>query len=192
MDLPNIGIVGKMGAGKTTVAKYLEDKYGYQRTSLAEPMRQIVKEFFGVEDKSDPRYRRLMQKLGTDWFRSEDKNVWIRHLLKRCVGSGCVVDDVRFLNEAKVLQGEGWVLLYIDINDEVRLERMRVRGDDFDADMLKHESEAEVELICGQVKPLWVVGNNGDLAALCSVIDKAMEQLLRGWQGGRTSLCFGT
>jgi len=177
MDLPNIGIVGKMGAGKTTVAKYLEDKYGYQRTSLAEPMRQIVKEFFGVEDKSDPRYRRLMQKLGTDWFRSEDKNVWIRHLLKRCVGSGWVVDDVRFLNEAKALQGEGWVLLYIDINDEVRLERMRARGDDFDADMLKHESEAEVELICGQVKPLWVVGNNGDPAALCSVIDKAMEQL---------------
>lgn len=185
MGLPNIGIVGKMGAGKTTVAKYLEDKYGYQRTSLAEPMRQIVKEFFGVEDKSDPRYRRLMQKLGTDWFRSEDKNVWIRHLLKRCVGSGWVVDDVRFLNEAKVLQGEGWVLLYIDINDEVRLERMRARGDDFDADMLKHESEAEVELICGRVKPLWVVGNNGDQAALCSVIDEAVEQLLRGWQGGQ-------
>jgi len=45
MGLPNIGIIGKMGAGKTTVAKYLEDKYGYQRTSLAEPMRQIVKGF---------------------------------------------------------------------------------------------------------------------------------------------------
>jgi len=183
--LPNICIAGKMGAGKTTVAKYLEEKYGYKRTSLAEPMRQIVKEFFSLEDKSDPRYRRLMQKLGTDWFRSEDKEVWIRHLLKRCEGAGWVVDDVRFMNEAKILMKNGWILLFVESQDHVRYDRLVKRGDSFDVDMLKHASEAEVDLIRQRiVDGIWKtpqsciwLGNHYNLDGLYGLVDSVMERL---------------
>lgn len=178
--LPNIGIIGKMASGKTTVAKYLEKHYGYKRASFADPMRDIVKDIFDVEDKSDPRYRTLMQKLGTDWFRSEDENVWVKHLLKRCTGTGWVVDDVRFLNEAGELYANNWVLVYLYSPEAVRKHHAtKVRGDDTEqfTETCGHASESEVDQIPDRVPIHWIVPNNRSLEELYEHIDRIMAAM---------------
>jgi dephospho-CoA kinase len=145
----NIGLIGKFGSGKTTAAEYLVKEYGYNRMSLADPMRKIVKDIFGVESKTDPRYRRLMQKLGTDWFRSEDKDVWVKHLLRRVEKETrpVVVDDVRFPNEAATLAARGWYIVYLDCSLEVRTQRCISRDGHFDESTLNHPSETGVDEI---------------------------------------------
>ena len=145
----NVGIIGKMGSGKTTAANFLVEKHGFVKMSLADPMRQITKEIFGIESKTDPRYRRIMQKLGTDWFRSEDPDVWVRYLLKRVEQETrpVVVDDVRFPNEAITLNRCGWKLVYLDCPYEVRKKRCLQRDGQFDESALEHPSETGVDEI---------------------------------------------
>ncbi len=150
----NIGVIGRYCSGKDTIAEYLVRKYNYKRIALADPIRQIMKDFFGIENKSDPRNRKYAQIIGTN-FRSLDKEVWINYLLKKVkqVDKPVVVSDVRFVNEAeKFLEcndlGETkWELIYLNCPDEVRIERAKARDGYFNPETLNHESEMEVEKI---------------------------------------------
>lgn len=150
----NIGVIGRYCSGKDTIAEYLVRKYNYKRIALADPIRQIMKDFFGIENRSDPRNRKYAQIIGTN-FRSLDKEVWINYLLKKVkqVDKPVVVSDVRFVNEAeKFLEcndlGETkWELIYLNCPDEVRIERAKARDGYFNPETLNHESEMEVEKI---------------------------------------------
>ena len=144
---PNIGLIGKLGSGKTTAAKHIATEYCYKRYSLAAPMREIVRIVYPHMDKKDPRYRQLMQKLGTDWFRSYDEDVWVNVLLFRTSleTHPVVVDDVRFVNEARTLLEKGWLLIYIDTSDEVRKQRCVERDGHWVESVLYHPSETQVE-----------------------------------------------
>jgi dephospho-CoA kinase len=145
----NIGIIGKFGSGKTTASNYIIEEYGYKRFSLAEPIKWIMKEFLYIENKTDPRYRKTVQTIGTDWFRSIDDLVWVKYLMKRVNRSKCraVVDDVRFVNEADTLLEDGWLLIYLDCPDDVRRRRCIERDGTFDENTLKHPSETGVDEI---------------------------------------------
>lgn len=46
-----IAFVGNAGSGKDTACHYLRDNYGYQHTSLAEPLKQMAKIAFGFSDE---------------------------------------------------------------------------------------------------------------------------------------------
>jgi len=144
----NIGLIGKLGSGKTTAAKHIATEHGYKRYSLAAPMREIVRIVYpDIKGKDDPRYRPLMQKLGTDWFRSYDEAVWVNVLLSRTSleTHPVVVDDVRFVNEARILRDKGWKLIYINASDEVRKQRCTERDGHWDESVLDHPSETQIE-----------------------------------------------
>ena len=138
----SIGIVGKQGSGKSTIAAYIAEHYDYTIDSLAAPLRSIAREFFGVT-KQSPDYRTIMQTIGTDWFRSVDQNVWIRHLMARAKGR-VVVDDVRFVNEAEAMLVAGWRLLFLHCPSPYRMQRRDVYVGD------THVSEQGVDDILSQ------------------------------------------
>jgi len=110
-------------------------------------MREIVRIVYPYLDKRDPRYRQLMQKLGTDWFRAYDEDVWVNVLLSRTSleTHPVVVDDVRFPNEARILRDRGWQLIYINASDEVRQQRCIDRDGHWDESVLSHPSETQIE-----------------------------------------------
>lgn len=156
----NIGLVGGLGSGKTTIANYLVGKHGYKKYSLADPMRELIQKYFKVNDKHDPRYRALMQKLGTDWFRKEDPLVWVNYLrdrLEQDNESSIVVDDVRFMNETIALLSWGWQLIYIDCPIDIRRARCIQRDGCFDEKSLEHQSEIEVEQIFRELSSRLIV-----------------------------------
>lgn len=51
-----VGLAGKMGAGKTTIANLLNEREGFVKLSLAEPIKRIAEVFFGMK-KGNPGYR---------------------------------------------------------------------------------------------------------------------------------------
>jgi dephospho-CoA kinase len=149
----NIGVIGKLGSGKTTAANFIIDNYGYIRLSLATPIKEIMKEYLDIKDKTDPRYRKVAQTIGTDWFRSIDDKVWVKHLMKRAgrlKNKSVVCDDVRFLNEAETLLGNRWVLIYLDCPLEIRKARCIDRDGTFDDATVNHPSETGVDDIMKQ------------------------------------------
>lgn len=122
-----IGLLGPAGAGKSTVAQHLIDKYGAKKYSLAGPLKSIAREFgfteeqlYGTQEQKeaiDPRYgmscRQFLQKLGTEGCRKHlGEDVWVNALLRSIRGDAAritappiaVIDDVRFINEVSAIQ----------------------------------------------------------------------------------------
>lgn len=118
-----IGLLGPAGAGKSTVAEYLVKKYGARRHSLATPLKQIVQRAFDLSDEQlygtqaqkeavDPRYnvsaRWLMTHIGTEGIRTTlGEDFWAEHLVRTLQTNRsniAVIDDVRFVNESRVIR----------------------------------------------------------------------------------------
>lgn len=115
--------------GKSTVAKYLKQVYGYQIISFATPIKRMTTQFlhgmgyapseidhFLTDGKSarlpgigvDTRH--ILQTLGTEWGRScIHPDVWVQMWEQQAkhvtaMGGRVVCDDVRFINEYRALR----------------------------------------------------------------------------------------
>lgn len=124
-----IGVTGKAGSGKDTVADILVKRHGFKKIGLADPMKEICQSLFGFSEqqlwgpsaereKPDPRWggltpRHALQQLGTEWGRAMHEDVWVRFALDRARLAfprgyrGVVISDVRFENEARAIIEKG-------------------------------------------------------------------------------------
>ena len=130
-----IGLVGYKGSGKDLFADYLVDKYGYEKISVAEPLKKACAILFSLEDKyfqdqdlkeqvitewgMSP--RQMMQIVGTDLLRNRlYQDFWVRHFrlrIQQSIQKGStkiVCPDIRFQNEADVVKQYGGLNVYID------------------------------------------------------------------------------
>lgn len=143
-----IGITGRKGAGKDTVASILVDVFGIKRIALADTIKEMCMDWFNLsyEDVYDPIQketpnqnlqgktpRQLLQECGTNWFRKYDSNFWIKRLLAKANDyEVVVVPDIRFPNEAKICDAVIRVV-------RPTLEPVGLLG--YIKDMREHESE---------------------------------------------------
>lgn len=123
-----IGLVGKAQAGKDTVADYLVKHFFFQKAAFADDLKALCKDMFNLTDAQvntqegkaaiDVRYgitpREILQKVGTDWFRSVYPMIWVDRLcnrLKREPNVDHVITDIRFPNEAMAIQQAGGLIV---------------------------------------------------------------------------------
>jgi hypothetical protein len=92
--------------------------------SLATPIKRmlatLIKPVYLYEDKEKPipgwpdgiTGRYLLQRVGTECFREMWPEVWVTHLLNEIekVEGLCVIDDVRFENEARAIREKGGLI----------------------------------------------------------------------------------
>jgi hypothetical protein len=134
-----IGLTGPKNCGKSTIAKYLVTKYGYQVTSFADPVRAMlavllphIKDPDELKDQETKlmvskwlnckQVRRGLQTIGTEWGRKcMGKNFWINHWEMRHKkyfdqpDPRVIIDDVRFDNEASFIHGNlTGVVIYLN------------------------------------------------------------------------------
>jgi hypothetical protein len=155
-----IGICGLKSSGKSTLAGLLCDKKGFVRLAFAEPIRDMLHAFLlyqgasyvtidrilhgDLKEEASPyfngkTYRHVIQTLGTEWGRDLiDQNLWVSAWSRKVDQYfHVVVDDLRFLSEAKAIKDRKGII--------IRLERDGANiGDD------QHRSETE----------LWKIQNN--------------------------------
>lgn len=134
-----IGLTGRAGGGKDTVASFLCEAHGFVQIALADPLRDGLKAMLGIIDEQLHRRdlkeapidwlgrspRELLQTLGTEWGREHvAADLWLRVAARRieqikaappCLHiAGIVVSDIRFENEADWLRDLGGQVWHIE------------------------------------------------------------------------------
>lgn len=115
-----IGLIGFKQVGKSTAASYLETEYGFVRHNFKGGLINHIKERFPdvlallmvlynmtmdeLFDKKPPLMRALMVNVGTDDKRRDNPNHWIDIYYTTLPAGRVVTDDVRFINEAKIIK----------------------------------------------------------------------------------------
>ena len=136
MQTKLIGIAGRKGSGKDTVARLIQKQHPEMITrSYAAPMKEACNIIFGwspmnmenlqFKETVDPEFgvnpRRALQTLGTEWGRDLiHPDLWVLSMRKFILASEkpVIVTDVRFENEAQLIRALGGKLIHIetDIN----------------------------------------------------------------------------
>lgn len=119
-----IGITGKAGSGKDTVADFLCVERGYSKYSWAAPIKAALAAM-GFPEPTDRdlkeavipglgvSWRHLAQTLGTEWGRKQvHPDLWVMLAAHRMT-ERTVVADVRFENEAAMIREKGGFILHL-------------------------------------------------------------------------------
>lgn len=170
-----IGLVGKAGAGKSTVAGIIRTK-GYAVLSFAHPIKLMllamgVPEAFVFGDlKNEPCFqllgktaRHAMKTLGTEWGRNQiHHDVWVEAMRENLFSAAyrdlnIVIDDVRFLSEERFLRSLGAHIWTVE----------RDQPDFRDS----HQSETEQDDIVADI----IIDNSGGIHELETTVLTTME-----------------
>lgn len=176
-----IGVAGKAGSGKDTVAEHLFFQHGFCKIAFADALRKACGAMFGfsavqmsdreMKEAVDPYWglspRRALQLLGNDAVKPVFGNdVWVKRWLMDYNlirdTDHVVVSDVRFDLEADLIREQGGVIIH--------LERP---GAGLSGEAGQHSSEAGVRFLEGDLLLL----NNGNLTDLFDKLDALMVTL---------------
>lgn len=154
-----VGITGKAGSGKDTLAYMM----GFERYAFASPLKAGLTAMGFPEPERklkeskipgfDFTWRLAAQKLGTEWGRSLQADIWLamaERARKACPASVLVITDVRFHNEADWVRDHG-VLVHV-----------RGRTTISDPKTAGHASEIELPVMDGD----HLIKNSGSLSDL--------------------------
>lgn len=157
--LPNIAFVGAAGAGKSTCARVLMQRFpdlGYDVISFATSLKVML------DTETD---RQRLQEFGTDVVRRYEPMAWVRlaqrdlelrtriRELEQTAAMAVVTDpppvaairwvndDCRFENELAFLQDNGWAIIEVTAPRALRVERLKRIGKLTDESQLNHSSE---------------------------------------------------
>jgi len=187
-----IGIVGKIAAGKTTIAKFFEEK-GFCRISCSEPLIDLLSHNVSgyswvpeLPEKAEPTREKLIEfgkylkdKYGGDILirLAVDKN-------RNC--KNIVIDGVRSREEIEAIKGLGGKVIYVEAKPEIRFERLMKRKASKDRGIKTFEDfkamdDAEERLYhTSKLKDLadYVIVNEGTLEELREKVERIIEEVV--------------
>jgi len=192
-----IGLSGYAQSGKTTAAKYLEEKYGFKRRHIADPLRAMLAVLLranGLNSEMIGRYlegdlkesvipelgvtsRYAQITIGTEWGRELINpdlwaNTWMRGVTP---GEKIMNDSVRFVNEQDVIQKDlsGFTLMIKRPGTVPAKFKWGWLGKVlFKMGLMfgVHDSER-----IDRLKPDYVIQNDGSLEDLYGALDKIVD-----------------
>lgn len=192
----NVGLIGKLRAGKDVVAAYLAEKYGYTRFAFGDELKRDFHRRYPEIPRS-PKPRAGYQFHGQFMREHYGENVWIDAYIRdveqhddayttaRDFGAldegtkpfRAVCTDVRQPNEYDALAARSYVLIRVDAPDGLRIERAVNSGDTFNYADLAHGTETALDGYAAD----FTVTNDGTLAELYAQIDEIMRYLGGDW-----------
>lgn len=194
-----IGLSGFAQSGKTTAAKYLEERYGFERRHIAEPLRAMLAVLLranGISEAMIDRYlvgdlkdgviipeigktsRELQISIGTEWGREHvSPDLWVDTWVRGAGHKPSMNDSVRFPNEEEGIRSMGGITILIERpgTGPVSFKWGRVGRklyDWFGCMWGVHDSER-----VDRLHPDVVIQNNGTVEDLYRAIDYALMEM---------------
>jgi dephospho-CoA kinase len=173
-----IGFAGRIGAGKTSAAKFLEREYGFQYVRYSE----VLADWLRV----DPAEKGRLQAAGWEVMAGGLQTELNRKLIGRLEPArDHTVDGLRHLIDYETLKngfGASFFLIYLDCPSELRWERLKVRNryrarQDFDA---ADASPVEQHIEKLRPKATVTIQNSGTLGDLYVEMNNTLERIRSG------------
>lgn len=167
-----LAFAGPMASGKSTLSKLIGRTYGCHVKSFASPVKDIAVNMFGMTTKD----RRLLQTIGMTG-RAIHQDTWAKKLVESLrPNDNICVDDVRFTNECEFLKENGFLIIYLSVEQSERVSRLRSKyGEDaqqhidamFDiSEQSVHASDADI------------VWNQRDINAIMSSDGRCLQAMI--------------
>lgn len=166
-----VSIFGKMRSGKDTIGRQLVESNHFLQFAYGDELKRAYHDLFGYGNGKD--------REGYQWFgqtmRGRYPDVWVDILEKKMrphlEHRNIVITDMRQPNEYEQLRELGFLMVKVHTPDEIRLERMRAKGDNFTEADLTHETESYIDSFDYDV----LIENTGTIGEL---IAKGREAIL--------------
>jgi dephospho-CoA kinase len=176
----NIALVGKMRSGKDTLAEYAIENYDFTRFAFGDGIREICGILFPEQMKDGNKPRSLLQGVG-QMMRQIDNDVWVnkcfseieteRLMCVTAVGKDIVnpiITDLRQPNEYQRCKDEGYIIIKVHCDEDLRIKRILEKNDKFNVNDLYHETEMHIDTYdCD-----FVISNNGSIEELYKQFDE--------------------
>lgn len=116
-----IGLLGKAGSGKSTIANHLLKEHGFRVFSFSKSIKEIATDYFnvGYEEAYETKpshVRTILQGIGSFIRECIDEDYFLSEMLKRIKYSEAakiVIDDVRLLSEAQFINELGGIVVKV-------------------------------------------------------------------------------
>ena len=170
----NLVFSGKLGSGKTTVSKLLASRIGARWNSFGATVKRIAFE------RGMPVERDALQKLGAELV-SNCPDAFCRRVISEAEpssGQGLIVDGLRHIAILKQLQQlllpATVIPIYVDVDETVRIDRIRRRGGMNIRDLQRLESHStEIEVMDALRTSAQLIVDNTKTS------ESAVEQILK-------------
>ncbi|WP_175058846.1 AAA family ATPase [Thermococcus sp. 2319x1] len=186
-----IGVVGKIAAGKTTIAKFFEER-GFCRVSCSDPLIDLLTHNLSeyswlpeVPEKSEPTRDKLIE-YGRYLKETYGEDILIRLALdKKRNCENVVIDGVRSRGEIEAIKKRDGVIIYVEASPEIRYERLKKRNAGKDKviksfeDFLKADEAEEKLYHTSKLKDLadFLIVNEGTLEELKAKVEGIITSL---------------
>lgn len=119
-----VAFFGPAGAGKSTQATLLRQKYKGDVLSFATPLKKTARDLYGDALNDEHFARRAYQAFGQMTRFVAGPSFWVDKLiLKVSPDRNCFVDDLRFMSEYHALARLGFVFIRLDAGEATRRQR---------------------------------------------------------------------
>lgn len=171
-----IALAGRMRSGKDSIGFHAIENYNFTRFAFGDGIRELCKTYFPelVVEGSKP--RQLYQNIG-EYMRKFNPDVWVNYCfnqMKESDAKNFILTDLRQPQEMKRCKQEGFKIIKIHTDDEIRLQRMNEKGDKFTLADLEHETEQYVDTF----EYDYIINNNGSIEEAYQQFDEIMEDIL--------------
>jgi dephospho-CoA kinase len=177
-----IGLVGEMGSGKDTVAKYLNEKYGVLLMRFADPIKETLKIYFEQSTREDQQwmYMALKERFGSDVLGKA-----IRKRVENAEGI-IAINGLRMPDDFVFMRSfEKSYIIFVTANQKLRWERTTGRDekadDNITLEKFQEMERAETEVHIPEIgaKADFTVINEKDLEFLLKSVDEIMAKILK-------------
>lgn len=180
-----IAITGEIRSGKDTVTEYIQDtNWGLNMKKLyfAEGIESIIRTYLPEAYEGNAKPRKHFQEVG-QYMREVNVDVWVNYVerkYKYLQSKGItnfICTDLRQFNEYDWLKANGFTIIKVETDSEIRIERMKASGDKFDAQSLVHPVEMKIR----SLKYDYLITNNTTLEDLYAQVDNVLDELKGGF-----------
>jgi len=170
-----IGITGKIGSGKSRIAKHIETKYGFRRLSTSDLLKSILK------SKNIEPSRENLQDIGDNVIRTIGGSGFMAIMLVNLPSENYQIDSIRHLDALHYMKkkyGPDFVNIFVDTTENTRYSRTEKQYENFEyfKKIDSANTEKEIELIKSQSD--FIINNENSFSEVEILVEKMCENFL--------------